>query len=325
MSAGHGHHRANPHHHTDLAKLKREPDWALLWARWQNINNQYDIPDLAGYNVAGTERYIDRDFYKALFDPEYAKQIGLHPIDTGLSPERTIVCLMEHEGDEKVILDQDNPIDLYEPAHCLATTGEHERVRQLGGSPVKYERGLKAAIKFCESKPPQHVPLDLAVAPYLDETDATDQRILKELQALGVKDAEKQSKKSTKYSSSTGKDRCDGCANWQPDPQQAKFHLARCAVVDGLVRDSHWCNKYEAGAAQVESPPLVPEQQAEPQKPAPDINALAASVAQMAEAVHALAQRPSTKRKRTITTRRDEQGNLVADVQDADDEGGAPT
>jgi hypothetical protein len=43
------------------------------------------MPDLAGYDVAGTTRYLDRDFVHALLDPEYSKKVIGEPIDTGLS------------------------------------------------------------------------------------------------------------------------------------------------------------------------------------------------------------------------------------------------
>ena len=76
-----------------------------IMKRWQKLDPDHDIPDLAGYNIAGTVRYIDRDAFRALIDPEYAKHILGEAIDTGLTPEQTIQCLIEHEGDEKVILD----------------------------------------------------------------------------------------------------------------------------------------------------------------------------------------------------------------------------
>jgi hypothetical protein len=113
----------------------------------------HDIADLAGYNVPGTTRYLDRDFFHALTDPAYAPHLGIGPIDTGLSPADTVECLMRHEGVEKVILDADNPIDTYLPAHEHSTIAEHELVRQKGGTPLKYERGLKKARKTLR-KPP---------------------------------------------------------------------------------------------------------------------------------------------------------------------------
>jgi hypothetical protein len=258
LSAGHGHRRANEKHHTELADLKQEGGYPELWKRWRDLKVDYDIPDLAGYNVAGTERYLDQDFFKALFDPAYARQIGMGEIDTGLSPENTVVCLLEHEGEEKVLLDSDNPINSYQDAHEYSTAGEHERVRKLGGRPVQYERGLQAAIKWCEQKKPQRVPPDYACAPYVDEPDAADQRILKLLKELGVQDADRVSKKATNYQPSAGAERCDGCSMWRPDPEQAQFGLARCSAVDGLVRDHYVCDEFKPAASQPAASPPSP-------------------------------------------------------------------
>jgi hypothetical protein len=142
MSAGHGHSRDNLHSHRELEKLLGSGGAPELMARWQHVDVDHDMPDLAGYDVAGTTRYLDRDFLHALLDPEYAKQIIGEPIDTGLSPEDTLDAIVGlkpepgpgHECIEKVILDADNPIDGYLEAHELATCGEHEIVRKKLGS-----------------------------------------------------------------------------------------------------------------------------------------------------------------------------------------------
>lgn len=220
-----------------------------LMRRFQHVDLDHDIVYTAGYNVAGTIRYADRDFVGALHDPQYATKILGAPIDTGMSPEDTLDCVMHHEAVEKVILDADNPVDFYdhvdEPggfgAHEYATAAEHQMVKAKGGTPVKYERGLAGIIKYCESKQLVHVPHDYACAPLLDDPDAREKKILKRLQQLGVTDAFKVSKEGVRYSRSTG-DRCSACGNWQGD---RKAQLALCAVVDGLVRTDRWCTKFE--------------------------------------------------------------------------------
>jgi hypothetical protein len=59
-----------------------------LQRRWQGADfTNYDIPDLAGYNIDGTLRYLDRDAFHALVDPAYAEHLGVGPIDTGMSPD----------------------------------------------------------------------------------------------------------------------------------------------------------------------------------------------------------------------------------------------
>lgn len=240
MSAGHGHSRPNLKHPQELRKLLQTGGAPELMQRWKDLDVDHDIPYLAGYNVGGTTRYLDRDFLHALLDPRFAEHVGIGQIDTGLSAEDTVECLLEHEGAEKVILDADNQIDVYEPAHELATTAEHQKVIAKGGQPHRYERGLKKAIEFCAKKRLHQVPPDYACAPALDEHD---ERVLKQLQALGVKDAFKAAKADVDYSSSTGRDQCAGCAHWE---QGRGEELSTCEEVDGLVRNTYWCRKYEA-------------------------------------------------------------------------------
>jgi hypothetical protein len=198
-------------------------------------------------------RFLDRDFVRAIYDPEYAKHIIGAPIDTGLSPDDTIDCILQHEGIEKVILDADNPIDVYPDAHEFATAGEHEMVRQKGGRPTVYERGLKPIIKFCEAKTPVKVPRWLACAPIVDDPDANDKRVRAILTKLGVVDAPKEGKANVDYSESSSNDRCVGCRHWM-GPRN--FQLSPCAKVDGLVRNTHWCELYEVvdGKAQGGNP-----------------------------------------------------------------------
>lgn len=243
MSAGHGHARPNLKHPGELKKLLAQGGAPELMQRWQSLDVEHDMAYLAGYNVGGTVRFLDRDFLHALLDPAYAEHLGIGPIDTGLSPQDTVDCLMQHEGVEKVLLDADNPIDVYLPAHELATVAEHEMVRQKGGQPGKYERGLKKAIEWCAKKKLHRVPQDFACAPMLDDPDANEHRIIVTLQHLGVVDAFKLSKSSVDYGSSTGEDQCAGCAHWQQDRGQ---ELSTCEDVDGLVRNTHWCRRYLA-------------------------------------------------------------------------------
>lgn len=209
--------------------------------RWQRLDTDHDIPDLAGYNVPGTVRYLDRDAYRAFIEPEYAIHILGKPIDTGLTPQQTIQCIVEHEGDEKVLLDAENPIDLYPDAHEMATCAEHEKVRAFGGSPIKYERGLREIIKFCERKSLVKAPHDLCCAPYLDDPDANDKRVLKRMQQLGVIDAFKIGKRLVDYSHATGPDRCNVCKGWMAAHQ---VELSPCRKVEGLVRLTRWCKEF---------------------------------------------------------------------------------
>ena len=350
MSAGTPHKRHNLKHPAELKKIMAEGDTSALAKRWQDIDADHDVPDLLGYNVGGTTVFIDRDFIKALLDPAYATHLGIGPIDTGMSPEDTLDCLLTHEHTEKQILDGDNAIDDYEPAHEFATCAEHEEVRKRGGSPLKYERALAPAIKFCEAKHPTQVAKDFDCTPMLDQPDADDLRVLEILRGLGVQDAFKEAKDTADYRKATDGNHCIVCKGWELD---RNLDLSTCRKIEGLVRDDRTCARFklalgmqprpvapapepeqeapepepqeqpqpEAPAPEPEAPPEPPPtpEPATPPSPSPDVQALADSVAKMAEAVNALAAKPKRK-KRTITTRRDEHGNMVADVSDADEE-----
>lgn len=243
MSAGHGHTRPNLRHAGELRKLLQSGGAPELMKRWQKLNADNDVTYLAGYNTDGTVRYIDRDVLHALLDPKYAEHLGIGAIDTGLSPEDTIDCLMEHEAIEKALLDSDGDITTYQGAHELATSGEHEMVRSKGGKPHQYERGLAKAIAWCAKKTLHKVPQDFDCAPLLDHPDDTSRRALAAMIGMNVADATKASKESVGYSKSNGKDQCVGCAHWQAERTE---DLSPCEVTQGLVRNSRWCEEYRA-------------------------------------------------------------------------------
>ncbi len=250
MSVGHQHKAPNLLVHTrELKRLLSSGDAPALMKRFQHFDMDHDIPDTAGYDVQGTTRFGDRDFVRALYDSKHAEQIIGQPIDTGLTPEQTLECVLWHEAVEKVLLDAANPINEYQAAHEFATAAEHERVRRFGGTPVRYERGLERIIKFCARKPVQVPPKNLCCAPYLDDPDTNDLRVLQEFRRLGVIDASKLSKRSVEYGKSSNDDRCRACAHWQDhnDP------LSTCAVTEGLVRTDRWCSKFESMATTMDA------------------------------------------------------------------------
>lgn len=265
MSVGHDHKAPNlfaetPAIRRTLHRLLTTGYAPQLMRRWQHINIDCDVAYTAGYNVAGTTRFADRDFVHALYEPKYAEHIVGQPIDTGLSPDDTLECVLTHEADEKVILDDPaNAFDLYdhhdEPggfgAHEWATFGEHERVRQKGGTPVKYERGLERIIRFCSHKPLHHITKDYACAPYLDDPDPNARRILARYRELGVTDAGKTSKETVEYRRATDKKHCAGCSMWQA--KDRGILLSPCNLVDGLVARDRVCNKFEPGATTMDA------------------------------------------------------------------------
>lgn len=243
MSVGHDHKVPNMLAHTrELKRLLSRGDAPHLMKRWSHFDIDHDIPYLCGYNVQGTTRYADRDFIRALYDPKYAEATIGQPIETGLTPEQTLECALWHEAVEKVLLDAANPVNEYEAAHEFATAAEHEKVWALGGTPFRYERGLERIIKFCQSKQPKLVPKDYCCAPYLDDPDSLDLRLLQAFRQLGVVDASKLSKRSVEYSRGDGHDQCAGCTHWQA---RGADNLSTCAVTEGLVRTTNWCKKFE--------------------------------------------------------------------------------
>jgi hypothetical protein len=244
MSAGHRHRRANPLSHTrELHKLLQIGGAPSLMKQWVKIEANGDCPYLCGYNVAGNTRFADREFARALHDPAFAEQLLGEAIDTGLSPQDTLQCLLTHEAIEKVLLDADNPIEEYLDAHEFATAGEHELVLQKGSTPHRYERGLERAIAYCQRKPLKIVDRDYACAPALDEPDANDRRIIRDLRRLGVMDAFKADKKDVDYGKSrSSTDQCADCSMWE-DPRGGA--LSRCSLVNGLVRNDRVCDRFE--------------------------------------------------------------------------------
>lgn len=256
MSAGQKHKEPSlfvetPKIRATLHRLLTTGHAPALMRRWQHLDMDHDCPYLAGYNVMGDTRFLDHDFVRALYDPHYAVQLIGHPIDTGVSPDDTVECILEHEAVEKTIQDDpSNWLDFYdqhdEPGglgpHEMATFAEHDLLKKKGGNPHVYERGLEKIIAYCEHKPIKKVRKDYACAPYLDDPDANERRIIADLRRLGVVDAFKESKELVDYGPGHADDHCSACANWQGDRSGL---LSPCAIVDGLVGNDRLCKKFE--------------------------------------------------------------------------------
>ena len=242
MSAGHPHTGKDHRSPAELAWLRKYTDLPVLMKRFHDLDVDHDVPDGAGYNVQGTVRFIDRDFFEALLNHEHANKIGLDPIHTGLSPEQTVECILEHEAVEKALLDGDNPIDTYKAAHDLATLAEHEKVKSFGGTPLQYERALKPIFDYCERKVVNAAKADFACASMLEDRDQHDTKALAAMRKLGVTDASKESRASVGYGKSTSESKCRGCKHWQG---HRSLKLSPCAVVNGLVRWDRWCRVFE--------------------------------------------------------------------------------
>lgn len=244
LSAGSGHRKPNEKHPAELHKLMDTADFQRCWKRPFTVIDTKQIPDSAGYSVKGDHFYRDVDLVKAIragfwVSPVSGRRYSLAL--QGASPEVILEALLVHERVEKCLLDADSPINLYADAHEFASSGEDQFVSQFV-APKLYNGILKPLIAYNQVKRLTDVPLDLSCAPLLDDPDAADQRILRQLRALGVVDAGKLSKKSVDYSLGKNSERCSACAN--KIAMSAPWNAA-CKGVDGTILPEYWCKRFE--------------------------------------------------------------------------------
>jgi hypothetical protein len=178
MSAGHP--RPNARHAGELAELLTDPAVARRLDRRFRVDTDHDVPDLAGYNIAGDVIYIDRHFWAAI-------KSGATIAGRRIAAAALARALVTHEHVEKSLIDAKGY--KYPEAHELATVAEHTVVRRLGIAPNAYEAFLKPFIKRVAVEQITDPPKDLDATPYHDDPDANDWRVLEVLQRLGVTDA----------------------------------------------------------------------------------------------------------------------------------------
>ena len=235
--------------------MLRSDDAPELMRRLNKRDFDHDIVYGSGYNVQGTTRYIDRDLARAIYQPAYAEQIVGKAINTGLSPDDTLECLLWHEAVEKVLLDARNPVHFYREAHEFASAAEDELVWAKGGKPYRYWRGLELIFDYCASKPLKRVPADYACTPLLDDPEPNARRVLQVLRSAGIPDALKLSKEAVNYGLGF-EDHCAICVHWQAANEGVT--LSACDIVDGLVRQNSWCVRFESNASDASSIARVP-------------------------------------------------------------------
>jgi hypothetical protein len=229
---------------TSLAELFQalgERDTPLLYDRPYRVDASYDIATGAGNSNDRNTVYVDRGLYAELMGGAFN--------ETGLTPEQILYCWIDHEHVEKCIVDGDNPIDLYEPAHKRALKREHEHVLTILGKNnakdtiKRYEQAIWPALERAYNRRPQRVPSDLWVGPIIDELDEDERakRLIAAYEKMDVEDARKRSKFNVHYG--YGEQRCDHCRNWAPGQRQDQNgQLAACRVVAGLVRADRHCD-----------------------------------------------------------------------------------
>jgi hypothetical protein len=183
MSAGHPHRRPNERHEAELAALRRDPAVARRFARRFRVDTEHDVADLAGYNVAGDVIYVDRHLAAAL----RAGDIRL-PGKSASQVRRIVLrALSLHEHVEASLIEAKG--FAYQAAHEFATLAEHQAVRAAGVPPYAYEATLRPFIKRAETERIENPPKDLNTAPYRDDPDQKDRRVLAIYRRLGVTDA----------------------------------------------------------------------------------------------------------------------------------------
>lgn len=218
---------------SDLYAALGAGDTASLFGMPFRVDATFDIPTSGACSVDRQVVYIDRTLHAKTMDGAFKA--------SGLTPTQIIRCWCEHEHSEACIVDGDNGIDTYTPAHIRALTREHEFVRAFGSTPEKYELAIAPGIHAAwhEAKI-KKAPIDLWCGPILDEPDERGEAILEQLRKLGVKDASKQSKYDRHYG--FGSMKCNACRHW--DTKEIT-NLAPCKRISGLVQWDRHCDLWQ--------------------------------------------------------------------------------
>ena len=229
-------------------KVARSGDTAEMMAQWPpQIIEDYDIPDAAGISVDRKRCYIDRGLAKKIRSGEITVR--------GMTADQIIIAIALNEHGEITIVDGDNQVDTYWPAHELITPFEHWFVILCGALPSEYEDALAPGIAVAEAQDPENPPLDPWCGPYLEDPDENDLRVLKILRAKGVVDAFKQSKKSLHYG--VGEEECQRCTMYHSLITGKPLGL--CDIVCGMVRWDRHCDEWQGSVLIDAQPPVEQE------------------------------------------------------------------
>lgn len=214
-----------------------------LFAQSYKTDFDHDIATGGGVSVDRKTIYIDHSLYTECMDSTFYK--------TGLTPQQIIERWLDHEHIEKCMVDGDNPVDNYYPAHTRALKFEHQRVLAILGykNPTakirQYEETIWPALLRCYHRPIKKVPKDLWCAPVLDDPTERDEEILETYRKLGVVDANKRAKYEVHYQ--PGPNNCEDCRYWNPDYlSQDHGKMAACKITNGIVRHDMRCDWWAA-------------------------------------------------------------------------------
>lgn len=237
-----GHLRYGTKTKTELYQILGEHDTAELKAQPVKLDHSHDVADAGGITVDRKTVLIDRELYDEIMSGRICVR--------GMQPRQVINRIVDHEHTEKCVMDGDNPVNTYPPAHEFATTDEHEGVEDITGHDAQeYEDDLKEGIQRClrrfiakgRSANPHK---ELWCGPHLDDPDVDDKKVLDILRAKGVEDAHKLSKDAVQYS--VGPEKCKDCRHFGGIVEDGSGPLRKCEVVSGLVRDKLWCMRWSA-------------------------------------------------------------------------------
>jgi len=138
-----------------LDRVLNDPRVQRALARPWRLDLQHDLPYLGGYSMDGHTIYIDRHLPASILVSDRLTHIRA-PI---ITHERTEKALMDALGWG------------YPEAHEFATANEHFRVRTAGVSQAAYESALAEYVKAAAHERITLPPVDLDLAPYMQEHD----------------------------------------------------------------------------------------------------------------------------------------------------------
>lgn len=224
----------------EIYKTLGGADTPKLYARkLKPVDHSRLIPYGGGISVDGRQPYID----SWLYDQVMSGRVRVR----GISASQIIDRWIDHEHTEKTVIDGDNPVDSYQPAHEIATGKEEEGVDDIGRSPALYEDDIAPALRQCLRRALRLIgtndfnpPTDLWCEPYLDKPDKDDLRLLAAMRACGVVDAFKASKIEAHYG--IGPEECRDCKHLEP----GRGALRPCRKLSGLVRLNRHCDWWQS-------------------------------------------------------------------------------
>lgn len=213
-----------------LQEFLADPKVAQYLEQPFTVDDQHDIPDLAGYSTDGRTIFIDRHL------AEDKPEIAGAPYDQW---SQALVGKMGHEHVEKAAL---NIGHRYEGAHeDYATPAEHLVLIRLGIDPAEYEKALRPYIKRAELERVEQPPPDLDISPYAEDPDANDIRVLQRLRELGVEAAQqrfaKMAHQAAHYGPGTKKEHCGNCEHYLGN---------ECELVQNPITSQGWCRLWAA-------------------------------------------------------------------------------